>query len=135
VRHGGDLPAFLDRSDGSLEVVVIVEVIMVNDGLSKWGCCIHVNGPTAERVHDGYKEGEEAFPIQRSHVGGVYFHSGVSIAHCRRFDAVIVKQMASDAAALAEIGLSSQIRPDQGIQRMPSSPRCKGAHLDPSPEA
>jgi hypothetical protein len=79
---------------------------MVNDGLSKWGCCIHVNGPTAERVHDGYKKGEEAFPIQRRPVGGVPFHSIVFIAHCKRFDAVIVKQMASDTAALAEIGLS-----------------------------
>ena len=55
------------------------------------------------------KKGEEAFPIQRSHVGGVDFHSGVSIAHCRRFDAVIVKQMASDTAPLAEIGLSGHI--------------------------
>lgn len=43
--------------------------------------CIDMNDPTAERVHDGRKEGEEAFPIQRSSVGGVFFHSGVSIAH------------------------------------------------------
>jgi len=53
-----------------------------------------VNGPTPERVQDGCKEGEEAFPIQRSSVGGLSLHSDVSIAHCRSFDAVIIKQLA-----------------------------------------
>jgi hypothetical protein len=74
-----DLPAFLDYSDGSLEAIIIADVVGINDELLKRIRSVDMDAATTGRVHDHGKEGEGAFSVQWGANSRLSLETGVTI--------------------------------------------------------